>query len=205
MQKMKYLLWFPRHQEEDSQGGAAYEAEVFSSMYLSPTQAEKETFHPRECVYVGVKDHKRVIMLDGCNFLKCIPCWCAEDEHRKVGASTKRRTKGQCAVVNILGGSVTPLRNRSDSLLNKLNSHRVTEVLGITTSSTLLILFSLNVSSSAPAGTRGGRGGCTMVVALGVTQRMVVAKCDTGGIMINSKNCRKLLAFSPQPPLSHYS
>lgn len=44
-----------------------------------------------------------------------------------------------------------------------------------------------------------------MAVALGVTQRMVVTKCDAGGAIINFKNYKKLLAFSPQPPLSHYS
>ena len=37
-------------------------------------------------------------MLDRCNFLKCVPCWCSEDEQRKVSASKERRTKGQCAI-----------------------------------------------------------------------------------------------------------
>jgi len=43
-----------------------------------------------------------------------------------------------------------------------------------------------------------------MVVALGVTHRMVVTKCDLEGAIINFKNYTKLLAFSLQPPLSHY-
>lgn len=37
-------------------------------------------------------------MLDRCNFLKCVPCWCSEEEQRKVNASKERRTKGQCAI-----------------------------------------------------------------------------------------------------------
>lgn len=52
-------------------------------------------------------------MLDRYNFLKCIPCWCSEDEQTKVSASKERekvkRTVSDWLALPILGGSVIPL------------------------------------------------------------------------------------------------
>lgn len=77
----------------------------------------------------------------------------------------------------------------------------------MTTSSTLFYSLLLDhLAYLAPAGSRGFRGGCRWLL-LGdlVTQQMVVTKYGTGGTIINLHDYKKLLAFSPQPPLSHYS
>lgn len=70
-----------------------WEAAVFSSIYLSPIQAESHFIQGRAMGVWGGGEYNNpegVTMLDRYNFLKCIPCWCSEDEQRKVSASKER-------------------------------------------------------------------------------------------------------------------